>query len=374
MAKIFAPGPVDLPEIVKQELLVDPPYFGDVKFHRIIEKIQPQLRRLFQTVNPVLLCTGSGSLLMEQVILNFFSPNSKVVFINNGRYGKNWIECAKIHGLWVKEIKADLSTSRGVSRTSEEIDTWLKHHPDTEGVFCQHVETTTGLKVDVKAVAASVRRYTNAIFVVDAISSFLSERIWPDEWDVDVVLVSSQKGLSLPPGLGLLSVSSKAIEFAKRSTLPKYYFNVLTEIDRQIVKHQTRFTPATQIIMCLSKVLDTFETIDSYFLDELSLLAYTRSEVVANSLFVKGPFIPYSDNLNNTITVALFPEDIPVKEFFKILENRYNYIAGKGNDFLKDRVIRIRTFGWDLERSDVEQFLKAVNNTLEDTKAGRYWK
>ena len=121
MSRCFAPGPIDLPDIVKKELVVDPPYFGDVKFHEVIEKIQPRLRRLFQTVNPVLMCTGSGSLLMEQVIINFFSPNSKVVFINNGRYGKNWAECAKIYGLWVKEIKADLSDTCGISRTNEEI-------------------------------------------------------------------------------------------------------------------------------------------------------------------------------------------------------------------------------------------------------------
>ena len=264
-----------------------------------------------------------------------------------------------------------MSDKRGISKTSEEIDTWLRYHPDTEGVFCQHVETTTGLKVDVKAVAASVRKHTDAIFVVDAISSFLSEEICPDEWDIDVVLAASQKGLSLPPGLGFLSVSDKALKFAKDSKLPKYYFNVLTEIDRQIVKHQTRFTPAVQIIMCLSEVLRSFDPIDKSILRNIMWRASAHSELVANSLFVKGPFTPYPDNLNNTITVALFPEDTPVKEFFKILENRYNYIAGKGNDFLKDKVIRIRTFGWDLKTHEVQQFLDAVHNTLEDIKLGR---
>ena len=119
-------------------------------------------------------------------------------------------------------------------------------------------------------------------------------------------------------------------------------------------------------------MLDVLEPIDSTMLRKLISTSYEYSELVSNSLFINGPFTLYSDYLNNTITVALFPEDVPAIEFFKILENRYNYIAGKGNDFLKNKVIRIRTFGWDLKKEDVIQFLEAVHNTLNDIKRGEY--
>lgn len=369
MPRIYAPGPIDLPDIIKKELLVDPPYFGSKKFHNIIEKMQGQLQTLFQTKNPVLLCTGSGSLLMEQVILNFFSPNSKIVVINSGRYGQHWIDCAKIHGLHVKEIKANLTATKGISTSTEEIDQWLKDHPDTQGVFCQHVETTTGIKNNIKEISKSVRKHTNALFIVDAISSFLSEDVRVDEWDLDVVLVSSQKGLSLPPGLGLLSVSKKAEQFCCASTFPKYYFDVKTELDRQITKHQTRFTPATQVIMCLSKLLDFLEPID-----ESIQIIFKNTNIDSNKaasfLFSNNILIPYSNTPNSTIIVGLLPEDINPTLFFNTLETKYDYYLGRGTELIKDRGVRIRTFGWDLSYTDLSTVLYTIDNLIHDIRRG----
>jgi len=48
--------------------------------------------------------------------------------------------------------------------------------------------------------------------VVDAVCSVASEEIKFDEWDLDVVLTASQKGLGTPPGLSILVASQRALE------------------------------------------------------------------------------------------------------------------------------------------------------------------
>jgi len=51
--------------------------------------------------------------------------------------------------------------------------------------------------------------------VVDAVCSVASEEIRFDEWDLDVVLTASQKGLGTPPGLSILVASQRALEVCR---------------------------------------------------------------------------------------------------------------------------------------------------------------
>jgi alanine-glyoxylate transaminase/serine-glyoxylate transaminase/serine-pyruvate transaminase len=46
---------------------------------------------------------------------------------------------------------------------------------------------------------------------MDAVCSVASEEIRFDDWDLDIVLTASQKGLGAPPGLSILVASQRAI-------------------------------------------------------------------------------------------------------------------------------------------------------------------
>src|SRR3989304_1064391 len=75
-----------------------------------------------------------------------------------------------------------------------------------------------------------------------------------DAWGVDVVVAGSQKGLMLPPGLALCTLSDKAWDRVKQAKLPRYYFNLLEE-KKLVVKNQPHFTPAVSIVIGLREVL-----------------------------------------------------------------------------------------------------------------------
>ena len=48
------------------------------------------------------------------------------------------------------------------------------------------------------------------------------------DWGVDIAVTASQKGLMVPPGIGVITVGPRAWQAADRSDLPKYYVDDLT--------------------------------------------------------------------------------------------------------------------------------------------------
>ena len=75
-----------------------------------------------------------------------------------------------------------------------------------------HVDTSTGVLSDARAIADTVRRVSpSTLIIMDAVCAVASEEIRFDEWALDVVLSASQKGLGAPPGLSVLLASQRAL-------------------------------------------------------------------------------------------------------------------------------------------------------------------
>lgn len=51
---------------------------------------------------------------------------------------------------------------------------------------------------------------------MDCISSILVEDVKTDEWGIDVVVSSGNKALAVPPGVGFMTFSPKALEKVKK--------------------------------------------------------------------------------------------------------------------------------------------------------------
>src|SRR5256885_12017799 len=71
------------------------------------------------------------------------------------------------------------------------------------------------------------------LFRSDAISSLGSMEYRHDEWEVDVTIAASQKGLMIPPGLSFNAISQKALSANKIAKMPRSYWDWQGMLDRK---------------------------------------------------------------------------------------------------------------------------------------------
>jgi len=247
--RLFTPGPTMVPEEVLLEMAQPIIHHRSEAFGKLFGQVQEDLRYLFQTENPVLILTSSGTGAMEAAVVNLLAREDTALVIRGGKFGERWGELCDAYG--VRYIAVDVEWGDAVD--PEEVRNALKEHPEVKVVFVTYSETSTGVLHDVKALA-EVAREADVLLVVDAISSLGAHPLPMDEWGVDVVLTGSQKGLMLPPGLAFISLSERAWEAVERSDLPKYYWD-LRKARSSLSKGQTPYTPAVSLIVGLGRSL-----------------------------------------------------------------------------------------------------------------------
>ncbi|MBW8001679.1 MAG: alanine--glyoxylate aminotransferase family protein [Planctomycetes bacterium] len=347
MTHFFAPGPIKIPDCLREALSTTAPYFAGKEFSKVLEQIQPRLQEVFNTDNPVMIGTGSGSLGMECAVTNFFSHGDVVIVLVTGKYGKNWSEMCQRHGLVVAEVSAPPGSAASKAELSELMSRFSK----VKGVFITHVDTTTGILNPIEEFRHIIRTsYPNTLIVVDAICSLLTEQLVSSNYDV--VISASQKALSLPPGLFFMTASRLAVDVASRTEERPFYFDVVKEYDRTLT-NTTTFTPASNLIMALDVALRIIvDILTPTLIIDRSMILSTSSKVTLSkaglSLFSKSPA--------NAITVVYHSNSDYI--ISKLEES--GIIIGSGVRELKGKIFRIMHFGWDTKSRDLDEVLSSV--------------
>ncbi|MDZ7852568.1 MAG: aminotransferase class V-fold PLP-dependent enzyme [Halomonas sp.] len=90
-----------------------------------------------------------------------------------------------------------------------------------------HAETSTGVRNPVDEIGALVRD-TDALYLVDGVTSLGGIPVKLDEWGVDAFYSGTQKCLSVPPGLAPASFSDRAISVVenRKAKVPNWYLDV----------------------------------------------------------------------------------------------------------------------------------------------------
>jgi len=283
--QLMAPGPTPVPSQVLLAMAQPIIHHRTPEYAALFREVRAGLKRLVQTQQDVLTpaCTGTGA--MEAAVANTLSAGDRVVVVNAGAFAQRWLAIAKAYRLQIVELEAP----HGETVAPERIAEALRGHPDVKAVLVQHSESSTGVLHDVRTYA-QVTASTDAILIVDAVSSLGIAEVPMDAWSIDVLVSASQKGLMLPPGLGILALSDKAWGAAKRSTSPRYYLD-LAEERKYTANNEARFTPAVSLMVGLREVLRMIEAegVDNVFRrhDRLSRAMRAGAEALGLTLFPK---------------------------------------------------------------------------------------
>src|ERR1041385_9141905 len=249
--RLFTPGPTPVPEQVMLRMAQPIIHHRSPEFNDIVVRVNKNLRYLFQTAQPVLTLTCSGTGGIEASFVNLFSPGDTIISVNGGKFGERWVTMPRTFGLNVIEVKLEW----GKSPSIQDIRDALRHHPGAKAVYLTHSETSTGAASDIKALAAAIRSDSSALVCVDGITAIGAHELRFDEWGIDVCVTGSQKGLMIPPGLAFIALSKRAIAAMEASSLPKFYFDLRLAL-KSHAKNDTPWTPAASLIIGVDTALE----------------------------------------------------------------------------------------------------------------------
>lgn len=334
---LLAPGPVPVPPNVLNAMAAPMIHHRSPDFVELFKQVKVDLQYLYQTEQPVLILSATGTGAMEGSVTNFLSPGDKAIYINGGKFGERWGKICDAYGVETVEIAVTWGESVDVSRVAAALDA----DPSIKAVFVQASETSTGVAHDVQAIA-QLTRDRETLCVVDAITALGVVDIPMDAWGLDVVVSGSQKGYMLPPGLAFVGVSEKAWRFNAEAKCPRFYFDFAKE-KKNLASDQTAFTPAVSLIVGLQEVLKMVreETIKGVFERHARLAHATREGLKAAGLELFPVGTP-----STAVTAVKAPEGVDGQDIYKTLRTRYGVTAAGGQDHLKGKVFRVAQLGY----------------------------
>jgi aspartate aminotransferase-like enzyme len=354
--QLMAPGPTPVPSQVLLAMAQPMIHHRTPEYEALLAEVQAGLKTLFQTEQDVvtLACSGTGA--MEAAIANVFSAGDPVIVVQAGKFGERWAEVARAYGLRVIALTAPFGHTVSPERVAEAV----KAHPEARAVLAQHSETSTGVLHDIRAYAA-VTRGTEALLVVDAVSSLGIAPLAMDAWGIDAVVAGSQKGLMLPPGLAFCALSERAWVRTATATLPRYYFDLAAE-RKYGRRNDVRFTPAVSIVVGLREVLRMLgeEGLDRVFLRHDRLARATRAgcEALGLELFARAMPSP-------AVTAVVSPRGIDGEAIVAAFSQAHNITIAGGQGEMKGQLFRLGHMGYAAE-FDVIAALAALEQVLAE--------
>jgi alanine-glyoxylate transaminase/serine-glyoxylate transaminase/serine-pyruvate transaminase len=312
------------------------------EFATLALEVLEGMRGIFQTTGRVVVYPSSGTGACEAALVNTLSPGDRVLIFETGNFSQLWRRVAEKIGLNVEYVPGNWR--RGASPADLEARLGADKSHEFKAVVVVHNETSTGVTSRI----AEIRRTLNALrhpalLIVDTISSLACMDYRHDEWEVDVSVCGSQKGLMVPPGLSFNAISEKALTASKTARLPRSYWSWQDMFEPNRAGFFP-YTPATNLLYGLREALRMLqeEGLPNVFQRHQRHAEATRAAVRAWGLdIVCEEPLEYSSSLTGVFT----PEGHSADRLRDIILENFDMSLGAGLGKLTDKMFRIGHLG-----------------------------
>jgi alanine-glyoxylate transaminase / serine-glyoxylate transaminase / serine-pyruvate transaminase len=347
------PGPSPVPDRILRAMSLPTIDHRGPEFAVLGKKVLDDLKKIFKTKQPVVIYPASGTGAWEAALANVLSPSDHVLMYESGQFATLWQKMANKLQLTTEFVaRPGIDTETGLPNSWRHgVDAALieaRLNADKEhrikAVCVVHNETSTGVTSDIAAVRHAIDAAKHpALLMVDTISGLASADYRHDEWGVDVTISGSQKGLMLPPGISFNALSARAIDAAKKSTMPKSFWawDEMLEFNKS---GYFPYTPSTNLLYGLSEACDMIleQGLDAVFARHQRWAAGVRAAVSAWGLPIQcaDPNV-YSPVLTGVVT----PQSIDADQIRQTIYERFDCSLGTGLGKIKGRMFRIGHLG-----------------------------
>ena len=341
---LFVPGPTNVPDRVQRAMVVAMEDHRSSRFPELSTSVLNDLKKVFKTTTgQVFIFPSSGTGAWEAALTNTLSPGDKILAARFGQFSHLWVDMAQRLGYDVDVLDVEWGEGVPLGRYEEILRADKRHQ--IKGVLACHNETATGVTSDIAGVRKALDAAKHpALLFVDTVSSLASIEFCMDEWQVDLAVSGSQKGLMLPAGLGILAVSPKALSATEGAKSPRCYFDLADMIKANATGYFP-YTPSLPMLYGLRESLNIIfeETLEAVLFRHHYLAEGVRAAVIDGwrlKLCAKEPKW-YSD----TVSAIVVPEGVNGAHVIDVAFRRYNLALGAGLSKVAGKVFRIGHLG-----------------------------
>jgi alanine-glyoxylate transaminase/serine-glyoxylate transaminase/serine-pyruvate transaminase len=338
------PGPTNVPDRVLRAIDSATMDHRGPEFGVLGKEVLAGMKRIFKTTrSEVVIYPASGTGAWEAALVNTLSSGDHLLMAETGHFATLWQKMAGKLGLQTEFLPTDWR--HGADPEAIEKRLRADTQKQIKAVCVVHNETSTGVTSRIGDVRKAIDAAGHpALYMVDTISSLASIDYRHDEWNVDVTVAGSQKGLMLPPGLSFNCVSPKAIEASRSARLPRSYWGW----DEMISNGKSGYfpyTPATNLLYGLREALKMLleeEGLDAVFARHQRHGEATRRAVRAWGLEVLA-LDPRE--CSPSLTAVLMPAGHDADRARKAILDAFDMSLGTGLGKLAGKVFRIGHLG-----------------------------
>jgi aspartate aminotransferase-like enzyme len=355
---LFTPGPVMMDPDIIAAGAVQIPYSRTEEFSAMMLRMEAALLSLLNAPkgSRAVFITGSGSAAMEAALLGFIKSDDTAAIIDGGTFGHRFAEICERYQIRHQRIQVDrdpLTDGVALRTISLPVAALLINAHETSNDHLYDLSMT-----------AKFTRENNILHIVDAISLFGTDKIDMMDSNIDILIISSHKGMGLSPGLSMLLISPKAQ--ACLVSQPKAHYLDVKAMLSDGQRGQTPFTPAIGVLLQLDARLAKLTRAK---LDQECAHAKMLAQLFRERIS-ELPLRAYSQHMPNAMTaLELTDKTISARDVVKRLAQDYGLMVAPSGGKLADTVFRVSHMG-KLDASDVDRLIAALKDILTSCGKG----
>lgn len=354
---IMTPGPTEVRENVRlaRSLECTNPDL-DLQFYDFYKETCEKIGEFLKTKNEVRILSGEGILGLEAACASLTEKGDRVLVIDNGIFGEGFADFVKMYGGEAVFFKGDRHKEINI----DELNDFLQKDSNFKYATVVHCDTPSGVLNNVSKICPMLKE-KGILTVVDSVAAMGGEELKVDDWKIDIALGGSQKCISAPPGLTILSISEDAFNSMKNRKTPiaSFYCNLLVWENY----YKNKWFPYTQPI---SDIVGLRTAIDNLLMDKEILERHLRiAEATRNAFMESGLELYIKQGYSNTVTVVKIPEGINDSQLRDYMLKKYNVLVAGSFGYLAGKVIRIGHMGENANVNKVGYALFTLQKSLE---------
>lgn len=356
----YAPGPTDVRENVRLALAKKTNNTDfDKEFIQYYREVCQKMGKVMGTTNEVLLLAGEGILALEAACASLTEPGDRVLVLDNGIYGEGFKDFVRMYGGEPVVLSFDYQKSIPV----EEVRDFLEKDHDFKYATFVHCDTPTAILNDVSQLSPLLKEY-GILTVVDSVAGMVGEPIDVDKNQIDICCGGTQKAISAPVGLAIVSISDDAKKAMndRKTPIASYYAN-LQIFNGYIEKGTLPYTMPANTVEALEVALDNI-------LNEGQKAVYDRhakiAQAVRKSVHDYGLSLFVESGASNTVTAVIIPSEIGALRLQNHIQETYNLYIATSLAQYEDVILRIGHMGENAFTEKVLSVLTVIDNGLRD--------